>query len=145
MSPPNELHRRAQVAENVAYAALVLSKVSPSERRLLVVSACSFKPGEPEIEFQILGPIRAAFAACWEEFRQAPVAMSIAAETARDHVMELSEVGQFDQPIVPPESLAQFFVEFIKYAKPKLDAWQAYVEQMRRQSCPGCGDDACVF
>ena len=129
----------------VVNAAAALTRVPITQRRSVLVAACSFLPHEPQLEWDCVGIVRAAFAETWERLLAKPVSIQIAQETAEQEFLAVLGFHPLDMLIVPPEQLEAFFLDLIQRAKPRLAKWQAYVTQIRRQSCPGCGDDGCFF
>lgn len=129
----------------VVTAASILTCLSPELRLVALRQACSFQPGTLDDEFRILGPLRAAMAASWDGIFAVPLNIEVVAETVKQDFDSLVGTADFDAATISPGHLVTFFTEFIERAKPRLEMWQRFRQQMRRLSCPGCGDDGFGF
>lgn len=128
----------------IRQAAATLDKLPVENRWNSFRVALTFSPESFEEQLMSAGPMRAAFALYWESTTGKPLPHKIVSETM---------VRDFDllRDLFPMHSefdggrVVQLFVTVVDLIRPHVDAWQNYVQQMKRLSCPGCGDDGCGF
>lgn len=127
-----------------AHAAELLNGLTMERREEILLDVLTLRSRFFEKEFVIIGPVRAAFASYWETATGTPIPLQLIREVMSREVALLHEsVAKYSEVDVP--TLADLFAVIVGVVRPQVEAWQSYVQQMRRLSCPGCGDDGCSF
>ena len=125
-------------------AVAALSAIDPALRSEVVIAALAFQPTTPDTELQIAGPIRAAFAAFWEELSDEAVPLNLLRSilTQPEHCRGLMNLSATNDADMALRTAFDYLAALIEQQR---QLWKAHAEQLQRTNCPSCGEGDCTF
>ncbi|MBL9085437.1 MAG: hypothetical protein JNK76_26770 [Planctomycetales bacterium] len=127
-----------------AQAAELLNGATTERRVAILLDVLTLRSRFFDKEFIIIAPVREAFATYWQAATGTPIPLPLTREVMSREAAFLHEsIARYSE--INVQTLAELFAVIVGGIWPQVEAWQNYVQQMRRLSCPGCGDDGCAF
>lgn len=127
-----------------AQAAELLNGATTERRTAILLDVLTLRSRFFDKEFIIIAPVREAFATYWEAATGTPIPLQLTREVLSREAGFLHEaVAKYSE--INVQTLTELFAVIVGGVWPQVEAWQGYVQQMRRRACPGCGDDGCGF